>query len=1021
MSTQRGRVLLLLRLLTNPAVMNVTIVVSDGKITIKNGTKSKRRGLEYWLICVLGRKYILTAPYYDVSGLALFSIFSDDAEKIIGGNTIYTDHIDLRLGGNIWEMITSQLQEKLWLYDEVRTRTCGNTIYTDHIDLRFDENIFNTIITSLKALDEGYFSKNYVRKFLRALHPKRRAKVMTIEESKDLTSLSLDELIWNLKVYEMIIKKDSKIVKPKGERKSLALKAKKESSNEESSTSESEDEEYAMAVRDFKKFFKRRGRCGDPNYLIGECPKPPKDMNQKAFVGGSWSDRGEEDDEKAKDETCLMAHAFSEMEKEDSVMNTTSLVDNFDKFITQLNSDGHATTSSFAAMLRNKTTKKIMKATELRNDECVEGVVVAIPLEAVKEVSSCFDNTLYGYFVGKRLAFPLVENHVKNTWHKFGLERVMYKNDFFFFQFTTRVGMERVLENGPWLIRSVPLILNIWTPNAKVAKEEVKTVPVWVKLHHVPVVAYSEIGLSLITTQLGKLIMLDSYTCSMCLNPWGKNAYARALIEVSATSELLNSVVVAIPFLDGTWHSLETVDVEYEWTPPRCSTCCIFDHVDDLCSKKPEEVITKQGDMDEKGVTSNANVTNDDSTKPPTLKKPTPKEVVLNNSFTALIEDDASVWSDETTWLHAKKTLNVINESDSEEVDQTIKLEKPHRNDEAITEGASTPVTLIAILESHVASSQLDLLCSRVFHHWSWTSNSLWCSKGTRIILGWDSNMTDVSVISQTDQAMHVRVWIKLDKKELFCSFVYAHNSMAGSFRVDISMREFKECVEETEVMDVARSGLRFTWNQKPRGADGILKKIDHVVRKLKCLKKPLRKLLYEHGNLHNNVKQLRIELDQVQRDLDLDPFNSTLREEEAIYVHAFKDAVVMEERFMKQKAKVEWLKVGDSNTAYFHKAVKSRISRSRIDVVMDSNGTLFANDHVADAFVNHYENFLEQPGSTGVLNTEGLFLNTLDDAVSLNMVRPISAQEVKEAMFSMGNDKSPGPDGFTAAFFKET
>ncbi|GJT94123.1 retrovirus-related pol polyprotein from transposon TNT 1-94, partial [Tanacetum coccineum] len=147
---------------------------------------------------------------------------------------------------------------------------------------------FNTIITSLKALDVGYSSKNYVRKFLRAIHPKWRAKVTAIEESKDLTSLSLDELIGN-------------------------LKAKKESSDEECSTSGSEDEEYAMAVRDFKKFFKKRGRfarqhrnnkktfqrirddkngrsdrkcfrCGDPNHLIGECPKPPKDKNQRAFV-----------------------------------------------------------------------------------------------------------------------------------------------------------------------------------------------------------------------------------------------------------------------------------------------------------------------------------------------------------------------------------------------------------------------------------------------------------------------------------------------------------------------------------------------------------------------------------------------------------------------------------------------------------------------------------------------------------------------------------------------------------------
>ncbi|GJV51240.1 hypothetical protein Tco_1446981 [Tanacetum coccineum] len=116
---------------------------------------------------------------------------------------------------------------------------------------------FNTIITSLKALDEGFSSKNYVRKFLRAFHPKWHAKVMAIKESKDLTSLSLDELIGNLKVYEVIIKKNCEMVKGKREQnRSLALKAKKESTDEDSLTSDSKDEEYAMAVKEFKKFFK---------------------------------------------------------------------------------------------------------------------------------------------------------------------------------------------------------------------------------------------------------------------------------------------------------------------------------------------------------------------------------------------------------------------------------------------------------------------------------------------------------------------------------------------------------------------------------------------------------------------------------------------------------------------------------------------------------------------------------------------------------------------------------------------
>ncbi|GJY37357.1 hypothetical protein Tco_0422735, partial [Tanacetum coccineum] len=173
---------------------------------------------------------------------------------------------------------------------------------------------FNTIITSLKALDEGYSSKNYVRKFLRALHSKWRAKVAAIEESKDLTSLSLDELIGNLKVHEMIIKKASKIVQAKGERRFLALKAKKESSKENVRLPEVKTKSTPWRLETSRSSSREEeDSCGHPNHLIKECLKPPKEKNQRAFVGGSWSDSGEEDDEKDKDETCLMAQASSEV------------------------------------------------------------------------------------------------------------------------------------------------------------------------------------------------------------------------------------------------------------------------------------------------------------------------------------------------------------------------------------------------------------------------------------------------------------------------------------------------------------------------------------------------------------------------------------------------------------------------------------------------------------------------------------------------------------------------------------
>ncbi|GJV86477.1 retrotransposon protein [Tanacetum coccineum] len=155
--------------------------------------------------------------------------------------------------------------------------------------------------------------------------------------------MALIPLIGNLKVYEEVIKKDFETVKGKKEQsRSLALKVKKEVSDEDSSSSDSEDEEYAMAVKEFKKFFKRRGRfvrqprgdrktfqrsrndgygkserkcfrCGDPNHLIGECSKPPKNNDQRAFIGGAWSDNGEDEVEKTKDETCLVAQAPDEI------------------------------------------------------------------------------------------------------------------------------------------------------------------------------------------------------------------------------------------------------------------------------------------------------------------------------------------------------------------------------------------------------------------------------------------------------------------------------------------------------------------------------------------------------------------------------------------------------------------------------------------------------------------------------------------------------------------------------------
>lgn len=151
------------------------------------------------------------------------------------------------------------------------------------------------------------------------------------------------------------------------------------------------------------------------------------------------------------------------------------------------------------------------------------------------------------------------------------------------------------------VIRLVPIFSNIWTPNTKLTKDDFTLAPVWVKLHNIPDVVYYEVGLILITTQIGHPIMLDSYTSTLCLKSWGHNSYARAFVEVSSKEALLNSLVVAIPYPNGSGHSLEKIDIEYEWKPPRCETCKVFYHNDDGCSKRVKQVVKDKALVDEEG------------------------------------------------------------------------------------------------------------------------------------------------------------------------------------------------------------------------------------------------------------------------------------------------------------------------------------------------------------------------------------------------------------------------------------
>ncbi|GJT81127.1 RNA-directed DNA polymerase, eukaryota, reverse transcriptase zinc-binding domain protein [Tanacetum coccineum] len=160
-------------------------------------------------------------------------------------------------------------------------------------------------------------------------------------------------------------------------------------------------------------------------------------------------------------------------------------------------------------------------------------------------------------------------------------------------------------------------------------------------------------------------------------------------------------------------------------------------------------------------------------------------------------------------------------------------------------------------------------------------------------------------------------------------------------------------------------------------------------ISKLKLLKKPLRKLKFAQGDLAKKVVESRHELERVQAMMVDDSHNFVLWNKEFECLKVYKDAMRDEESMLKQRAKVSWLSEGDTNTKFFHKTVKGKLNRNRIENVEDMDGLMFSGQHVGDHFMNNFHSDLSKLG------------------------------ENKSVFFAMNDDKAPRTDGFSSKFFK--
>ncbi|GJX46706.1 hypothetical protein Tco_0271896, partial [Tanacetum coccineum] len=186
----------------------------------------------------------------------------------------------------------------------------------------------------------------------------------------------------------------------------------------------------------------------------------------------------------------------------DSAINNGTQDENLGQFSSTAPSasEAYPASVSFATLLKGDSTRKDLNFCTLITS-AGKGADVAVSLESIRVINEWCINTAYDFFLGKRVAYLVVANYVRNTWGKYGLVRSMLNSSMlFFFLFSFMDGLDAMLEN-----------------------EDVSNVSVWVKLYGVSVTAFNEDGLSAIAPKFSTPLMLDSYTSDVYMQSWDRH------------------------------------------------------------------------------------------------------------------------------------------------------------------------------------------------------------------------------------------------------------------------------------------------------------------------------------------------------------------------------------------------------------------------------------------------------------------------------------------------------------------
>eukprot|EP00253_Pinus_taeda_P005207 PITA_05207 len=253
------------------------------------------------------------------------------------------------------------------------------------------------------------------------------------------------------------------------------------------------------------------------------------------------------------------------------------------------------------------------------------------------------------------------------------------------------------------------------------------------------------------------------------------------------------------------------------------------------------------------------------------------------------------------------------------------------------------------------------------------------------------------SKIIQGYNSNHKPVALTLDKGRIMGPIPFKYNKAWDS------KEDFRNLIQEQWAKEVIGSP-HYIWETKLKSLRSVVKQWvrNHAAEENKKI-----------TDLHKQLEQWNQEKERIQYTEE-DQYK-----ENEMYKELYRKNR-MEEEEQRQKSRCLWLKAGDKNTSFFHNSLKLRRAGNQIERIMVEGKEIRDQEEIKEAAYRHYKSLLSadlQPQD----NVEFLspIENKMSDSQNRELDQEVTEEEIKLSVFSMQQDKAPGPDGFTVAFYR--